>query len=157
MAFRLVRSGGSTPEPAVVSMYASGVVHPNSVVEFTRTESLTAQGLIAPAGSATTTTTVFGVCLDYAQGASDVLVRVVPFVPGQIWEADCVSAITTLQIGKKHQLYSNLLLNNTSYNQSGVTGLFLVHQVSGLTTGSGKVHGEFIRLPSAPQNTTVYY
>lgn len=148
MAFRFVRSAGSVHEPAVTEMYASGVVHTGGVVEFTRPTTPTTQGFVAPGGSGTTATTVFGVCLDYAQGASDTLVRVIPIVPGQIWEADCVTAISTATIGKKQQLYSDVLLNNTLYDQSSFTGLFLIWQVTGSTSGSGKVLGEFIRVTS---------
>lgn len=153
MAFRFIRSAGNVTEPATVQLYASGVVHPGGVVEFTRAESTTAQGFVAPAGAATTASTIFGVCLDYAQGASDTLVRVIPFVPGQIWEADCVNAAATVQIGKKQQLYNDTLLNNTSYNQSAYTGFFLVWQITGSTSGSGKVLGEFFRLPISMKST----
>lgn len=159
MAFRFVRSAGSVLDPAVVEMYASGVVHPGGVVEFTRpgTNPVGSQGYVAPAGSGTTATTLFGVCLDYAQGNSDTLVKVIPVVPGQMWEADCVSAISTAQIGKKQQLYSDTLLNNTLYDQSPFTGLFLVWQVAGSTSGSGKVLGEFIRVTSPVANHSVYW
>ena len=157
MAFRFVRSAGSVHEPAVVNMYASGVVHTGGVVEFTKPATTTTQGFVSPAASTTTATSVFGVCLDYAQGASNVLVRVIPFVPGQIWEADCVSAISTATIGKKQQLYSDVLLNNTLYDQSSFTGLFLIWNVTGPTSGSGKVLGEFIRSTTpVPVSSTVF-
>lgn len=149
MSFRFVRSAGSVHEPAVVDMAASGTVRPGMAVEFTR-GSVTTQGFVGPASSSSTTTNIFGVCLDYAQGASDVSVRVIPFVPGQIWEADAVGVITTLNIGKKQQLYgsNSVLINNNAYDQTATTGVFLCLAVTGLTTGSGKLLGEFLRTPA---------
>lgn len=149
MAFRFVKSAGAIHEPVVVSMAASGTVRPGMAVEFTR-GSITTQGFVGPASSSSTTTNIFGVCLDYAQGASDVEVRVIPFVPGQLWEADCVSAISTLSVGKKQQLYgsNSVLLNNNAYDSTNAAGVFLVYNITGATTGSGKVIGEFIRTPA---------
>lgn len=149
MAFRFVRSAGSVHEPAVIDMAASGTVRPGMAVEFTR-GSITTQGFVGPASSSSTTTNIFGVCLDYAQGASDVHVRVIPFVPGQIWEADTVGAITTLSVGKKQQLYgsNSVLINNNAYDQTATTGVFLVLGITGATTGSGKLLGEFLRTPA---------
>ena len=149
MAFRFVRSAGSVHEPAVIDMAASGTVRPGMAVEFTR-GSVTTQGFVGPASSSSTTTNIFGVCLDYAQGASDVSVRVIPFVPGQIWEADTVGAASTLSVGKKHQLYgsNSVLINNNAYDTTGATGVFLVLAVTGATTGSGKLLGEFLRTPA---------
>lgn len=148
MAFRFIKSAGSLHEPVVVDLFASGTVRPGMVVEFTR-GSVTAQGFVAPASSSTTVTTIFGVCLDYAQGASDVQVRVIPIVPGQVWEADCVNAASTLSIGKKQMLYgsNSVLLNNNAYDQTAAVGVFLVWNITGPTTGSGKVIGEFLRAP----------
>lgn len=149
MAFRFVKSAGSVHEPAVLEMFASGVVRPGMAVELTR-GSVTAHGFVAPASSSTTITTLFGVCLDYAQGASDIQVRVVPILAGQIWEADCVGAAATLQIGKRQQLYgsNSVLINNNAYDQTGATGVFIVLNITGSTSGSGKVLGEFLRVPA---------
>ena len=149
MAFRFVRSAGSVHEPAVVLMAASGTIYPNAPVEFTR-GSVTAQGFVGPCSSSTTVTTIFGVALDYAQGASDAFVRVIPFIPGQMWEADCVNAAATLSIGKKQMLYgsNSLLLNNNAYDSTNAAGVFLVWAITGSTSGSGKVIGEFLRVPA---------
>lgn len=122
-------------------MAASGTVKPGGVVIFDA-----AANAVSPASSSATTTNIIGVCLDYAQGASDTFVRVIPFVPGQIWEADCVSAISTASILKRHQLYDHQVLQNiTGVTESATTGIFLVYNVTGATTGSGKVIGEFLR------------
>ena len=148
MAFRLVSSGGQVIEPAAVSMAASGTVRPGMVVELTR-GSVTTQGFVSPASSSSTITNIFGICLDYAQGASDVQVNVIPFSSGQVWEADTVSAISTLNIGKKFALYgsNSVLINNTAYDLTAAAGVFLCHAIVGSTSGSGKILGEFIRLP----------
>jgi len=154
MAFTFVRGAGANVDPAVVSMYASGVVHVNGVVVLETPVGSDSATLsrVAPGGSGARTTSVFGVCLDYAQGASDTIVRVIPFVPGMLWEADAVNAWGTVQAGKFHQLYSDLQLNNTSYNHTGGAGVFLVYNVVE-TTGSIKVIGEFVRAKVTPQST----
>lgn len=146
MAFRFVRSAGSVHEPAVVSMYASGVVHAGGVVIYDASINK-----ISPASSAATTTNIFGVSQDYAQGASDVQVRVIPFVPGQLWEADCANAITTAQLLVRHQLVDDLTLRNVTGGAAGgtsesvTTGIFLSYQITGATTGSGKIIGTFLQ------------
>lgn len=146
MAFRFVRSAGSVHEPATVLMSASGVVHPGGVVIYD-----TSLNNVSPAGSASTTTNVFGVSLDYAQGASDTFVRVIPFVPGQLWEADCANAISTLQVLIRHQLATDTVLRNVTGGTGGgtseslATGIFLSYAVTGATTGSGKVIGTFLQ------------
>jgi hypothetical protein len=149
VAFRLSGSGGIVTDPAFVSVYASGVVRPGMAVEFTR-GTITTQGFVTPASSSTTITNIFGVCLDYAQGASDVEVKVIPIQRGQLWEADCVGAAATLQIGKRQQLYgsNSVLINNNAYDQTGATGVFVIWNITGATTGSGKVLGEFLRVPA---------
>lgn len=143
MAFRFVRSAGSVHEPAVVLMAASGVVHPGGVVMMGASDNL-----VSPATSASTTTNIIGVSLDYAQGASDVAVRVIPFVQGQLWEADCANAITTAQILTRHQLVNDTVLRNIATLNLGETagvGIFLSYAITGLTTGSGKLIGTFLQ------------
>lgn len=146
MAFKFVSSGGSVHEPATVMMYASGVVHPGGVVIYDAS-----LGNVSPASSASTTTNIFGVCLDYAQGASDTQVRVIPFVQGQLWEADCANAISTLNILIRHQLATDTVLRNVTGGTGGgtseslATGVFMAYAVTGLTTGSGKVIGSFLQ------------
>lgn len=150
MSFRLVSSSGDVTDAAIVNMFASGTIHPGGVVDFTRGADLS-QGFVTPATKSSTATTIFGIALDYAQGASDTMVNVIPFCPGQIWEGDCINAASTVQVGKKFSLSTattperSRLLNNNSYDQSGVTGIFLCYNVSSISTGSGKVIGEFLR------------
>lgn len=146
MAFRFVRGAGNSVEPATVSMYASGVVHPGGVVQID-----TSYTNVSPASSSSTTTNVFGVCLDYAQGASDTQVRVIPFVQGQLWEADCANVIVTGNILVRHQLATDTVLRNVTGGatglaaETGATGIFLAYAVTGLTTGSGKLIGTFLQ------------
>ena len=162
MAFRLVSSGGlDIGSPAVVNMRASGVVRPGMVVEFSRTGGVG----VTPGTSSSTTTNIFGVCQDYAQGASDVLVRVVPFAPGQIWEADCANSATTAQVGLRHALTAvaaseGLFVHNTGTDLgagNAHTAIFKALALTGATTGSGKLLGIF-RTQEAPipVNSTVY-
>ena len=144
MSFTFVRGAGNSVEPAAIHMYASGVVHPGGVVFFDETKNAVAAG-----AANSTTTNIVGVALDYAQGYSDTMVRVLPFAQGQIWQADCANAISTASIGLRHQLASDTVLRNvTSISESVSTGIFLVYNVTGLTTGSGKVLGTFLQRPS---------
>ncbi len=142
MAVRLVTSGGHIVDPVVINMYASGVVQRNSVVELSRTGGAG----VFPASSSSTSTGVFGICLDYAQGASDVQVKVIPFASGQIWEVDTVNTVSTAQIGLRHVMNDNLNLRNTATDLgagNNATGIFRAIAVSSISTGSGKLLGYF--------------
>ena len=150
MAFRFVRSAGSVHEPATVLMQASGVIHPGGVVIYDAS-----LNNVSPAASSSTTTNIFGVSQDYVQGASDSYVRVIPFVPGQLWEADCANTISTLQVLIRHQLATDTVLRNVTGGTGGgsseslTTGVFLSYAITGATTGSGKIIGTFLqRTPS---------
>ena len=146
MAFRFVRSAGSIHEPAVVLMPASGVIHSGGVVV-----SDAANYVVSPASSSSTTTNIIGVSLDYAQGASDTFVRVIPFVQGQLWEADSANVISTANVLLRHQLATDLVVRNTvfgtttSMGETASTGIFLALAVTGLSTGSGKLIGTFLQ------------
>lgn len=147
MAIRFVRGAGNSVEPAVISLYASGVIHANSVVivdSGANAAGIAVSGNIA--GTGITTTNAFGVSLDYVQGASDTQVRVIPFVQGQIWEVDAANAILTTSVGLRLQMASDLVVRNTgSVSESVSTGVFLCLGVTGLTTGSGKLIGTFLQ------------
>lgn len=153
MSFRLVNSGGGVTDPAVVNLAASGVVHPGGVVVFNRVAGLP----IAPAASGSTATAVFGVSLDYAQGASDVSVKVIPFHPGQLWEADCVNAAVTAHVGIRHLLENDLLIRNTGTDVTANTGVFLALAMAGSASGSGRLIGRFIsNIVPVGQNQTTF-
>lgn len=158
MAFRFVRSAGSVHEPAVVLMQASGTIHPGGVVIYDAS-----LNNVSPAtATGASTTNIFGVSQDYAQGASDTYVRVIPFVQGQLWEADCANAITTLQLLIRHQLASDTVLRNVTGGTAGgasetlSTGIFLSYAVTGASTGSGKIIGTFLqRTPTKGDGFTI--
>jgi len=151
MAFTFLRSAGSITEPATINMPASGVIRPNSVVEFSRTGGLG----VAPAGANATFTAIFGVALDYVQGASDSFTRVIPFVAGQLWVADCTDAVTTAQVGLRHALNGDLAtIRNTASDVTTGAGVFRAVAITGLTTGSGKLIGYFETAPKSAQNST---
>ena len=157
MAFRLVRGVGSNQDPAVLEMYASGVVRPGMAVNIDRAGS----GVVSVASAASRITNIFGVCLDYVQGASEIQVRVIPFIPGQLWEADCISAASTAQIGFKHALSSasgaseiGMRVINTNYDLTAAGGVFLQLGVTN-SSGSGKILGEFLRVPAGVQQAGI--
>lgn len=157
MSVRLVTNAGNVIEPAAISMLASGTIKPGSVVEFSRTGGAG----VGPASSSSTTTNVFGVGLDYAQGASDIMVRVFPFVQGQLYEIDCVNAASTAQIGLRHVLDDHLNLRNTATDLGAGnvhTAIFRAVAMTGSTSGSGKLIGYFRTQESpVPGSMTTFY
>ena len=151
MGFRLVNSYGNTKDVAAINMAASGVVHPGEIVDFLNTSG---QG-VSPAGMNSTVTTIFGVCQDYKQGASDVEVRVIPFADGQLWEADCVHAASTAMVGLRYGLSrtrSDMALYNHASDSVTATAVFRVVAMVGSTSGSGKLLG-FFRINAAGGNS----
>lgn len=142
MGFRFVRGAGNSVEPAIISMNASGVIYANSVV--VRGDAANVVSTAASTGM--TTTNIVGVSLDYVQGGSDTEVRVIPFVQGQVWEADCVNSIATTNVLIRHTLANSLLVRNiTNLYETATTGVFFALGVTGATTGSGKILGTFLQ------------
>lgn len=152
MAVRFVRIKGSyTPTPAVVKISGSGTIFRGSVVEFN-----SATKRVEPATSGTTVTSIFGVALDYIQGASyDTYIRVIPFQPGQLWEVDCTSTVNTAHIMTRHSLTNSVTLANSSVDKSAFTGVFLAHTIN--TVVANTLIGEFIRIPYFDKNTGAAY
>ena len=152
MAFRFIRRRGVVAStPTFVNVYGSGTIYPGSVVEFHRVSN---NNRVEPASNSTTFTNIFGISLDYKQGASDSLVRVIPVVGGQLWEADCANTIATNQLFIRHALSSNLLLNNSTTNVNAATGVFVAYAVSktiyaSLSSATMRIIGEFIRSPAS--------
>ena len=144
MAFKFHRSAGSVHEPAVLNLPGSGVIKPNSVVIFD-----VSSGNVSVAATTTATgTNIIGVSLDYIQGVNEVtsFVRVIPFVPGQLWECDVLNLINTAQLMKRFRLYDSVTIANDSYDQTlSVNGIFFCYAISGASTGSAKVIGEFLK------------
>lgn len=153
MAFRFISSAGSVHEPAVLNLPASGVIWPGSLVSYSLAEGLgdSTLGQVVSAGVASltagsTTTNIVGVALDYVQGASNTFVRVIPFVPGQLWEADCVNAVSTSNLFLRHQIADERNIRNvTRVSETSSAGVFLAYAITGLTTGSGKLIGTFLQ------------
>ncbi len=155
MSFRLVSSAGDTSDSAFLNLSASGVISPNTAVDFIRG---VAGNVIGPSANTSTSTMVFGVGLDYLQGASDTYSKVIPFTNDQIWEVDCANAALTAQVGLRHILSASRgFVHNTSSDVTGPTGVFLALGMTSATTGSGKLIGRFISvINSVGQNQSTY-
>ncbi len=153
MAFRLVSSGGTVGDPAMINIAASGTISPGTAVDFLRTSAG-----VGPSTNASTSTMVFGVGLDYVQGTSDTFTRVVPFTQDQLWEVDCANAATTAQVGIRHILSAARgYVHNTASDVTGPTGVFMALAMTGLTTGSGKLIGRFVsEVAARGLNQTTY-
>ena len=142
MSIKFVRGAGNSVEPAAVNLPASGVVIPGCAVEFSRTGG---KGVYHGSKS-TTATMIFGVTLDLAEGTSDSFARVIPFVPGQLWEVDCNHAVSTAQIGLGMTLgEEGDTVNNESTDIDEPEGVFRCLAITGSESGSGKLIGEFTR------------
>jgi len=153
MAFKFVSSAGSVHEPAVISLPGSGVIKPNSVVIF----DVSTNAVSVAASTTATGTSIVGVSLDYIQGKNEPtsFVRVIPFVPGQLWEADVLNVIATVQLLNRFRLYDSVTVENTSYDQSlSITGVFWCLGISGASTGSAKVIGTFLKDTRHSTNST---
>ena len=161
MAFKFVRSAGSVHEPAVINLPGSGVIKPNSVVIFD--VAIVNDGAYNVSAAATTTATgssIVGISLDYIQGINEPtsFVRVIPFVPGQLWEADVLNVINTAQLLKRFRLYDSVTVENTSFDQSiSINGVFFCYAISGASSGSAKVIGEFLKTPRLPSGREGYF
>jgi hypothetical protein len=155
MAFRLVSSNGDVSDSSAINLPGSGVINANTAVDFIRGSG---GNVVAPSSNASTTTMVFGVSLDYIQGASDAYVKVIPFLPEQLWEVDCANATVTAQVGLRHIFSASRgYIHNTSSDVTGQTGVFLALAASSLTTGSGKLLGRFESfLGPVGQNSTTF-
>jgi len=141
MPFRLVSGGGDVVNPAYVNVYASGTITPGAPVEWT----ITSGGTVGPAGVDTTTSVLFGVGLDYAQGASDVQVRVIPFQRHQLWNVDCANSASTAQIGIRQYLSASRgYIHNQATNTNSINRVFLPIAMDGGTSGSGRLIGFFL-------------
>ena len=160
MAFKFHRSAGSVHEPAVINLPGSGVIKPNSVVIFDQAQINAGSKNVSVATTTLATgTSIIGVSLDYIQGINEPtsFVRVIPFVPGQLWEADVLNLITTAQLMSRFRLYDSVTVENTSYDQTlSINGVFFCYAISGASTGSAKVIGEFLKAGRLPAHMTIH-
>lgn len=156
MSFKFIRGAGDNVDVAVVNLPASGVVSNGIAVDWLRNG--TGGAVVGPSGNASTSTMVFGVSLEYAQGASDTFVKVIPFADGQLWEVDCANVATTAQLGQRHAFSASRgYIHNTASDigsdptkAARSTAVFLALAMTGATTGSGKLIGTFL-----PEKTPV--
>lgn len=156
MSFKFIRGNGVNTDPVASSLSASGVVKPNQLVDWLRNG--TGGAVVGPTASTSTSTMVFGVAQAYAQGASDTFVPVIALSDDQLWVADCANVATTAQLGLRHALSASdrAVIHNTASDVVLQTGIFLALAMTGLTTGSGKLIGKFVRteVPVAQSPTT---
>lgn len=140
MGFRLVNSAGDVVQSAFVNIPASGVINANNPVDLVPGGG-TGGAVVAPSTSSSTSTMLFGISETYVQGASDTYVNIIPFTPSQLWEADCVNAASTAQLGLRHALSATRgYLYNTATDASTSAGVFLALGIS-FVGGSGKLLG----------------
>jgi len=131
----------------MVNVPASGVVGPGLPVALIPGNG-TGGALVEGGVGVDTGTALFGVSLDYAQGASDTYARVIRFSPEQLWEVDCANAVSTAQIGvKQHLSASRGYVHNQATDLEAINRVFLPVAITGSTSGSGKLIGHFLVTP----------
>ena len=154
---KLIGSLGGINDPVMLNVRGSGTIWPNSVVVFSQTGGAG----VSQASGTTTSTAVFGVALDYSQGASDTQVRVIPFTPSQLWSADAYNAVTTAQIGLRHILRTTgtdamgRFVENTATDAATAVGVFHCLAID-TVTGTGRLIGRFLANTNSwyPSQTT---
>lgn len=160
MAIKLVRSGSSVKDPAVVNLPASGHIRANSLVIFdTDNDSVLGGYSVSPATTGLATgSAIIGVSqTGIGDSKSDAFVNVIMFEPGQLWAVDAVNPVTTAQILKRHRMYDLSQVLNTSYDESeSITGVFFCLGIVGADSGSAKLIGEFLRTPRLVSDITEF-
>lgn len=140
MAFRFVRQRGFVIQtPTVITIQGSGTLARGAVVEFARS-----RNRVEPATSSTTFTSILGVSVDSIDTDTTMNIRVVPFIQGQLWEADCTSTPTDEMLLRKHALTNSVTLANTTTDQTNPVGVFLTYMIN--TAKANTMIGEFIRV-----------
>lgn len=148
MAFKLIRQVGGQTEASAYEMLGSGEILTGDVVQV-----LSTQAAVIRANSkeaSVTVSTIFAVAASStAAGASGTtMIKVIPIVSGQLWEADCASNTATNQIMCRNLISSASVVTNSSTNTTTALGVFLVYNYIGAVSDK-KVIGEFIRNSSA--------
>jgi len=141
MAFKLVSCAGNVNEPTVVEIEGSAIINVGDVVDLAMDGSATT-AYVRRATSSSTTKTIFGVAVSSI--TSNGPVRVIPITPDQLWEADCENNTDTYHLMKRHALSDHDTVNNTHYEDSSSTGVFLAIYQKGASTDK-KLVGKFIQ------------
>ena len=103
--------------------------------------------VVARATSSSTVHTVVGVAANTIT-TDDALIKVIPFVQGQIWEVDMTSNThATNQTLESYALTDHVAVANDSTDVTGATGVFLLLRPVGAVADK-KALGEFTRLQS---------
>lgn len=99
------------------------------------------------ATSSSTIHTIFGVAAETITTAAS-LIKVIPFVQGQLWEMDCNSNThASNQRFESYALTDHAKVANDSTDVTGATGVFFLVAPIG-AVGDKKAIGEFTRLQS---------
>ncbi len=141
MAFKLVSCAGNVVEPTVVEIEGSAIINAGDVVDLAMDGSATT-AYVRRATSNSTTVTIFGVAASSI--TSNGLVKVIPITPDQLWEADCANNTDNYHLMKRHALSDHDTVNNTHYEDSANTGVFLAIYRKGAASDK-KLIGKFIQ------------
>ena len=141
MAFKLVSCGGGVVEPTVVEVDGSAIINIGDAVDMALDGSA-GSAPVRRATSSSTTKTLFGVAVSSI--SSNGKVKVIPITEEQLWEADCTNNTDDYHLLKRHALTDHDTVNNTHYEDSASTGVFLAIYRKGASTDK-KLIGKFIK------------
>lgn len=138
MGFRLV--GGAIENYTVEATVTAGVA-------IAEGDALDVNGnVLQRATSSSTIHTVFGVAAENISTA-DTKIKVIPFVQGQVWEADSKNNTATTQRYESMVFDDHNDIDNTDSDVTGATGVFFCLDVVGAAADK-RLLGEFTRLQS---------
>mgnify|MGYP001594989667 CR=1 FL=1 len=138
MAFKLIGCAGGLTEVAMLEVLGSGRVQIGDLVE-------RGAGIATKATTGSTTTILLGVAASAVGATVNGYFKVIPIMPGQLWEVDCTSTTTTAQLQLVHKLTDQATIaNDTTEYATSLLGVFLAHYIGGGSTT--KLIGEFVRV-----------
>ena len=130
MAFvwKTSNNGGESPATLGVDKTTETAMAKGDVLAWDR-----GNNALERATSATTVADMFGVCYQ-TRVTADTEVVVVPFSPGQVWEAELNSNSSSSETGERMALTDHDTLNNTSTDITATTGVFVQLKPVGTNT-----------------------
>ncbi len=149
MAFTLIRNAGGVTDPCAVELIGSGAIAVGDIL-WRQLVGNSTQGYLISAADAWGTpgfSKVFGVAASTLASGTGV-VKVVPVISGQLWEADCASSTYLTHTLIVHEIMNATTIRNTTTNVNNTGGVFLAYSMKGARDDK-KLVGEFIRVSAA--------
>jgi len=145
MAFvwKTANNGGNSPATLGVDKTTETAMAKGDVLEWDRPNNA-----LQRATSTTTAADMFGVCYQ-TRVSGDTEVVVVPFSPGQVWEAELANNSSSSETGERMALTDHDTLDNSSTEITATTGVFV--QIREVGTNTDKLA---LVMPLGPAGVT---